>query len=183
MPHELQMQDGRAAMMYVGREPWHGLGTKLDRPATAAEAIKAARLDWTVSKKPLCAGRDGHVLVPDRYAVVPDDRWGKQDCPIFGVVADSYKLLQNREAFRFFDPIVGEDAAVYHTAGALGQGERIWILAKLPSDIRVVGDDIAHKYLLLSNSHDGRSSVPRDRLVVAALALWPKAAQVLSQGT
>lgn len=147
-------------MFYVEREPWHGLGKKLDKPATAAAAIKAAKLDWDVRKVPLyaCEGLN-NLLLPHRYAIVPSFAWGKPKCPVFGSVGEAYVPLQNNEAFGFFDPIVGENAAVYHTAGALGQGERIWVLAKLPDDIRVVGDDITEKYLLLSNSHDGESAV------------------------
>jgi len=33
------------------------------------------------------------------------------------------------------------------------------MLAKLPGEIRVVGDDVADKYLLFSNSHDGHATV------------------------
>lgn len=160
MAHGLNKENGKASMMYVGQEPWHGLGTKLDKPATAVEAIKAAKLDWEVVKQPLFAISGSVALsVPDKFAVVPQHKWGKADCPVFGIVGEDYTPLQNREAFTFFDDIVGRKEAIYHTAGALGKGERVWILAKLPSDIQVVGDDIAEKFLLLSNSHDGTSSV------------------------
>lgn len=160
MAHDLNIENGKASMMYVGQEPWHGLGTKLDKPATAVEAIKAARLDWKVVKQPLFAiGGSVALPVPDKFAVVPQHKWGKADCPVFGIVGEDYTPLQNREAFAFFDDIVHQGEAIYHTAGSLGKGERIWILAKLPSDIQVVDDDIANKFLLLSNSHDGTSSV------------------------
>jgi phage/plasmid-like protein (TIGR03299 family) len=35
----------------------------------------------------------------------------------------------------------------------------VWILAKLPGEIRFAGDDISDKYLLLSNCHNGMSGV------------------------
>ncbi|MBP6965491.1 MAG: DUF932 domain-containing protein [Armatimonadetes bacterium] len=163
MAHDIWIENGSASMMYYGDPPWHGLGTELHEPATAREAIEAARLDYQVLKKPVFARDEGDVhtspLQTKLFALVPSDRWGKNDCPVYGIVSDQYAPLQNGEAFEFFDPIVGAEAAIYHTAGALGKGERVWILAKLPSNIRVVGDDIVDKYLLLSNSHDGKNSV------------------------
>jgi len=112
-------------------------------------------------KVPLYAEQAGHrVAVKDTFGIVRTDLWASgTDYDVLGIVGSEYTLLQNKEAFAFFDPIVGEGAAIYHTAGVLGGGERIWILAKLPDDIRVAGDDIVNKYLLLSNSHDGTSAV------------------------
>jgi phage/plasmid-like protein (TIGR03299 family) len=159
MAHEILIENGKYSMMYIGEKPWHGLGQQLSSPATAAEAIEASNLNWKVMKQPIYAGDADKQLVKDRFAVVREDLWEKKMSPVFGIVGKEYTPLQNHEAFNFFDDIVGKKAAIYHTAGALGDGERVWILAKLPSDIQVIGDDIAEKYLLLSNSHDGNSSV------------------------
>ena len=161
MAHDLLIQDGQAKMMYYGEAPWHGLGKKLNKPATASEAIRAAGLDWEVVKSPLAyIPRNGAVThIAGRFALVPGEGWQGEGQPVLGIVGSQYEPLQNRDAFAFFDHIVGKGAAVYHTAGALGDGERVWILAKLPDDIRVVGDDITNKYLLLCNSHDGNSAV------------------------
>lgn len=147
-------------MFYAGKEkPWHGLGVQVDKELTAAEAIKAAGLDWKVDKKPIFyyVPKDrGFKLeaVPNKFVTVRAD-----NNQALGVVGDVYMPLQNSEAFSFADGIIQEKAAVYHTAGALGNGGRIWVLAKLSDVCIIKGDDIVEKFLLLSNSHDGTSGI------------------------
>ncbi len=153
MPHDLATMKGRTAMMYAGETPWHGLGTRLDQPATAAEAIKAAGLDYQVDLTPIIT--ETGLSIPQRQAVVRQD-----SNQVLGVVGTSYQPVQNRECFSFLDEVVAGGDLRYHSAGALGKGERIWMLAKLPKEIRIKNtDDITEQYLLLSNSHDGSSSL------------------------
>lgn len=153
MAHNLATTNGKTAMMYSGEEPWHGLGQKLDEPATAEEAIVAAGLEFDVTLTPI-ATYDG-LSVPKRKAVV---RYDNQT--VLGVVSDRYSPVQNKQAFGFLDAVVADGGIRYHTAGALGQGERVWMLAKLPGHIRVkTSDDIVDKFLLLSNSHDGTAAL------------------------
>ncbi|HVR87678.1 MAG TPA: DUF932 domain-containing protein, partial [Planctomycetota bacterium] len=136
-------------MMFHGTRPWHGLGTALDHPATAAEAIRAAGLDWRVELFQAWALEQP---IPGVLGVVRMDRRE----PI-AVVGPRYVPVQNAEAFTFFDHLIGEGAAVYETAGALDRGRRIWLLAKLPGEVWVTKEDQVGKYLLLTNSHDGTS--------------------------
>ncbi len=137
MSHNLNFRNQKASMMYVGDVPWHSLGTKLDKLATAAEAIEAAQLDYLVEKHPLFA-KVGNVYlpVPDRFGTVRMD-----EKKVIGDVGARYTVVQNNEAFTFFDSLVGEGEAIYETAGVLGDGERIWIMAKLPTYIKINGKD------------------------------------------
>lgn len=138
----------------VAPSPWHHLGAELANPATARDAIEAAGLDYTVVVKPMreFVEPDHADDVPDRWVTVRTDTR-----EILGIVEEGYEPIQNRDAFAFFDSLVDFDEAMYETAGTIGRGERIWILAKLPGFVKVQGKDIVNKYLLLSNSHDGSS--------------------------
>lgn len=148
MSANISQASGDVEMMYVGETPWHGTGTKLDNPATASEALTASRLNWDVElqEMKLLDGR----IVKDHKAVIRADTKDQ-----LGVVGSRFHPLQNREAFSLFDAIVGEKLAIYHTAGALGLGEKVWILAKLPGEIKVLKNDVTGKYLLLAHAHDG----------------------------
>jgi len=161
MAHELMIgSNGKAAMFYVDEKPWHGLGAKLDHPPTSKEAIRAAGLNWCVAKVPLFyhESMERVGIVPDLHAIIPTVGWKERERPVFGVVSDQYEPLQNSDAFAFFDPLIEKGYATYETAGALGKGERVWVLAKLADPINIEGD-ITDKYILLSNSHDGKAAV------------------------
>lgn len=140
------------SMFYCGEKPWHKLGTEVSEAQTSAQAIVAAGLDWKVDKVQLI--RSDNSAPVNNFATVRSD-----NKDTLGVVGHVYEPLQNNGAFSFFDAIVGEKAAIYHTAGSLGKGEAVWMLAKLPGYIRTVGDDVSEKYLLLTNRHDGRGAV------------------------
>ncbi len=150
--------DGTAEMAYAGKTPWHGLGTAVDHPMTAAEAIELAGLDWEVESQSVFIlpgdGKGNPVLVPGKQALVRSDNE-----EVLQIFSDTYVPVQNKEAFTFFDGVVGSGEAIYETAGSLKGGRRIWILAKLPGDLDIGDGDLLEKYILLANSHDGTMRV------------------------
>ena len=75
-----------------------------------------------------------------------------------GIVGNKYNIVQNIEAFEFFDSLAQDGTAQYETAGALGNGEIVFVTAKVTSEMTIHRDQI-DKYLLISLSHDGSSSV------------------------
>jgi len=54
--------------------------------------------------------------------------------------------LQNEDAFEFFEPFVRNGWASFHTAGMLGQGERVWVLARLAEQIVIADDDAVERF-------------------------------------
>ncbi|MDX9883100.1 MAG: DUF932 domain-containing protein [Prolixibacteraceae bacterium] len=171
MAHNINFNQttGCYSFFSVQQKAWHGLGQIVTDYPTSAEAIKHAGLDFGVIKAPLFTRstdlsvsddgeiREGvNILVPDYFATMRMDT----NDPL-GVVGKDYRIVQNADAFTFFDAIVGGgDGILYETAGALGKGERIFITAKLPGYIRVgTGDDVTEKYIFLTTSHDGSGSI------------------------
>ncbi|RYY36971.1 MAG: DUF945 domain-containing protein [Sphingobacteriaceae bacterium] len=161
MAHNLNFntQTGQHAFMSVKQTAWHGLGQIVEDHPTSREAIAFAGLDYEVVKAPIFARGAGlfeSFPIADQFATMRTDTKA-----VFGVVGKDYQIVQNADAFAFFDAIVGGgEGILYETAGALGNGERIFITAKLPGYIRVGnGDDVTQKYIFLTTSHDGSGSI------------------------
>lgn len=159
MAHNINFNEktGQHSFFSVQQKAWHGLGQIVEGYPTSKEALQLAGLDFNVVKMPnIHRLQDGTETVSnssfftyrtDNGAVLGDK------------VGTDYNIVQNTDAFSFFDAIVGGDGIQYETAGALGKGERIFITAKLPDYIKVGNDDLIEKYLFLTTSHDGSNSI------------------------
>ena len=139
------------SMFSVREKPWHGLGTIVAEAPDSSAALELAGLDWTVTQKDI-ATADGGKIIPGFKANVRES-----DDKVLGIVTDRYKVVQNSEAFAFTDALLGEGVR-YETAGSLQGGRRIWLLAKLPQQYIINGDEIT-PYLVFMNSHDGSGSI------------------------
>jgi len=157
MAHEIEVVDGKASAFFVGEPAWHRLGKVFDEGTIldVPTAIEAAGLNWNVRLQPLHMIYDGDQMDVPGYATVRDS-----DKSVLGVVGPTYKPLQNRDAFNWFQPFLDANEATLEAAGSLRGGKRVWVLARLNRDpIEVVSGDEVRKYVLLSNGHDGTLAI------------------------
>src|SRR6187549_864073 len=155
-------QTGKHSFFSVKEKAWHGLGQIVQNYPTSSEALKFAGLNYVVSKEDIYTtsyNSDGQPMDFTKRIKTHFATMRKDTGDVLGVVGKDYEIVQNKDAFTFFDSIVGGDGIQYETAGALGKGERIFITAKLPDYIKVGNDDLVERYLFLTTSHDGFGSI------------------------
>lgn len=122
----------------------------MKKAPTSSDALICAGLNWEVFQRDVYT--DEGCRVPGYKANVRSS-----DDTTLGIVSDRYKVVQNRDAFRFTDNLLGE-GVTYETAGALQGGRKVWILARIPQRYIIAGDEIA-PYLVIMNAHDGSSGI------------------------
>ena len=146
-----------------------------DRPdITIQEVIEDSHLDYNVVKQHLIRVNDqaydailhGNPLVGlqlskddiiSSHCATVDERNDKT----LGVVGSEYGVVQNTKAFEFINFIekVSGVAPKIETAGRLGNGERIFITARLGEDSFLSPQDSIKNYVVFTNSHDGSGAV------------------------
>lgn len=149
--HNLNEVNGKVAFAST-KKAWHNLGQIVDSAMTTAQAIELGGLDYTVEKIDLHTP-DGTLINTHKATRRTDTN------QVLGVVGHKYGVVQNKDAFNFFDTLIGENHAKIETVGALGIGERIFISAKLPHSICVGKDDLTEMYVLLTSSHNGSGAI------------------------
>ncbi len=144
--------------------------TNVEDCNTAKEVITKAKLNWSVAKCELYAKMPALIADRDRMDgfLYGGDYFGEMmnnyctfrtdnNTPL-GLVKEKYTPVQNIDAFNFFDDAIGKDRAIWQTAGYFGNGEVVFVSAKLPYDI-AVGTDNVENYLVFFTSHDGSTGV------------------------
>jgi phage/plasmid-like protein (TIGR03299 family) len=153
-------------MFSVRAMPWHGLGAVLDEyPHSIDEALEKAGLGWKVTHGDVLVVRTPEwtndfgtehaaELIPAKgfKANLREDTG-----EVLGIVSNEYEVVENRDAFRFLDALIGSDLH-FETAGSLWGGRRVWCLARLPEYIEL-GGDCSATYIYVANSHDGSMAV------------------------
>ncbi len=158
MAHEIE---GNDSLFNTGFVPWHGLGTVLDEPPDTIKcALEASGLGWWVGKEQMFL-KDG-TEVDGHYCTRRED-----DKSQLGVVGADYTVLQNEDAFEWFEPLVDSGMIQIVSAGSLRGGRRVWVQAQVvgaEERVRKVEgkDDIVRQHLLIAHSHDGSMNVRGD---------------------
>jgi phage/plasmid-like protein (TIGR03299 family) len=151
MPADLSLrEDGTAEMMFnaQGGEPWHGMGEPIEGLFTVDRARTV--WPWHVDASPVLA--EGREVAGYKALIRSDSR-----VPL-SIVGDKYVPIHPAEVADLAEALAGEGGVV-DTVGTLGDGQRIWMLCKVPGDLIIDGaDDKVHQYLLIYNGNDGRLS-------------------------
>ena len=163
MSHGITHHDN---MFSVRAMPWHGLGVVLDEyPRSIDEALDKAGLGWKVThgdvlvvKTPEWTDDFGTKHPPELIPAKGFKANLREDTgEVLGIVSDEYEVVDNRDAFRFLDALIGSELH-FETAGSLWGGRRVWCLARLPEYVEL-GGDLSATYIYVANSHDGSMAV------------------------
>lgn len=146
MAHLIDLSNNRENIAFVGKKPWHGLGTELPAGQPLDAWRIAAGLDFTYEPAPV--QYLGDQIFSDRRVIYRSDTLA----PI-SVVSNQYHAVQPGEVLEFFRDLTEEHGFTMETAGSLKAGALVWALAKTGRDF-ALGGDVNRQYVLLMTSCD-----------------------------
>lgn len=148
--HEIDTTTGKAAIAYVGAAPWHNLGQHVNPNATPEEWQRAAGIEWEAKRTPVVFNniKDEYQEWNDKHVLYRSDT----GMPL-SVVSDDYQIVQPAHVMGFFGTLAEQGGFKIETVGAIREGRRIWALARVGENAKIMDDEVA-PYLLLATSYD-----------------------------
>ena len=145
---------------FIGRrEPaWHKLGEvfPVEEKISASEAMKRADILFEINKYPQVVKMpDGSELETGSYGVVREPTADDPTPRVLSTVGKEWTPIQARELGRMLDNI--SDKFPVETAGAIGQGEKIFMTFDA-STSKIAGEE-HHLYWLLTDHRDGNGKL------------------------
>ncbi len=147
-------------MAYANEVPWHGLGEKVASTLTAEQMRKAAKQDYTVSKRPVqfTDSKGKLITVPKKFLLVRDS-----DDKVLSSIGSVYKPVQTKQVFEFFHDFVAAAKMKMETAGSLWDGKYVWALARVVGSDYAIGtgkkDEMRNYLLLCSPFEHGKALI------------------------
>lgn len=145
-------------MAYVGRTPWHQLGSALPKKQPIDVWAQAAGMQWHIRETPVrYLATDGDSELYGEAMEFPDQKvlYRSDTKAPLSVVSGRYQVVQPQEVLEFYRDLTEVSGYELETAGVLKGGRKFWALARTGKSCALKGDDVVNGYLLLATSCDG----------------------------
>ena len=135
---------------------WFGIAKRVSY-TNINDAIKGLQIDWEVGPTKKMLGfldKDENPIdfFENQGIVRLDNRF-----PL-GIMGNVYTVIQNREALEMFESILDSKEITIEGGGCIKGGKKLWVACRLPNDIQI-GDERILRYIVISWSHNGESSL------------------------
>jgi phage/plasmid-like protein (TIGR03299 family) len=153
MAHELHKSSDIA---YVGAEPWHGLGNKLQPKQPIEVWARQAGMAFNINEAPVrfMTEETGNLGAIHSYAEHKVLYRSDTKAPL-SVVSNKFRTVQPRQILEFYRDLTQVSGYELETAGVLKGGKKFWALAKTGKSAALKGNDVVNGYVLLATACDG----------------------------
>lgn len=161
MAHDIETDEltGTSAF-FSAREPaWHSLGTVTPEALTAQDALATAHMnDWNVRLVPDVALVEGEFYATAGMSRTVRTNPFTGQPEVMGWVSDNYGIVSNEDGFAFLDTFGEIGGAKFETAGSLGNGSRVFMTMRMPTELLIGNMDPVETYVMFTTTHDGNGS-------------------------
>jgi phage/plasmid-like protein (TIGR03299 family) len=159
MSHMLDETGGVYHMGYADDTPWHGHGFKVD-PHASPDEWRRKCIPWEVYKVPtytMSKGADGRMIDQSSqgmYNLIRGDNGAA-----LSAVSKKYNVHTISALMRIMKRLCDKHGFLMNTIGSLDGGKKIWALAKIEAEYRLI-DEVIAPYVLLSTTFDKSGETP-----------------------